>query len=298
MLNAGYAYRERILVGQESVLAHFLRCHRHSTEAQWRRRIEGGEVELDGRVPQPDTLLQVGQWLQWQRPPWQEPPAPQGCQILYEDAWLIAAHKPRGLPTLPGGGFLEQTLLARVRERYPEADPMHRLGRETSGLVLFARTHAAAASMQSDWRAHEVRKIYRALAQGAAQENDYEITTPIGPVPHPLLGTLHAASPVGKASRSQARVLERREESTLFEVEIFTGRPHQIRIHLASIGHPLVGDPLYVAGGGPNPDGRAVPGDGGYFLHAERLAFMHPHTGAAMSLHAEAPRELCMKDEG
>jgi len=297
MLNGGYAYRERILEGGESVLAHFLRCHPHSSETVWRRRLEAGEVELDGHVPAADTALERGQWLQWMRPPWEEPPAPEGCDILHEDPWLVAALKPRGLPTLPGGGFLQQTLLARVREHYPEADPMHRLGRETSGIVLFARTHAAAAAMQTAWRAHDVRKVYRALAQGLASEESYDITTPIGPVPHPLLGTLHAASPRGKASHSHAQVLERREDTTLFEVEIFTGRPHQIRIHLASMGYPLVGDPLYVSGGGPNPNGLAVPGDGGYFLHAERLSFTHPHSGEVMELHARAPEELRMRGE-
>jgi 23S rRNA pseudouridine1911/1915/1917 synthase len=174
---------------------------------------------------------------------------------------------------------------------------MHRLGRETSGIVLFALTHRAAAAMQVAWRAHEVQKIYRALAQGLAIQDDFEITTPIGPVPHPLLRGLHAASPDGKPSHSHAHVLERREASTLFEVEIRTGRPHQIRIHLASIGYPLVGDPLFVAGGGPNPDGIAVPGDGGYFLHAERLRFKHPSSGEILELRARAPEELRMQRE-
>jgi len=297
MLNAGYAYRERILGGQESVIAHFLRCHPHSTEDEWRRRIEAGEVELDGRVPGPDTPLHPGQWLQWMRPPWEEPPAPEGCEILFEDPWLVAAHKPRGLPTLPGGGFLQQTLLTRVQALYPEACPMHRLGRETSGLVLFARTPAAAALVQASWRAHEVQKVYRALGQGQAMDDEYDIRTPIGPVPHPKLGTLHAASPGGRPSHSLAQVLERREASTLFTVEIHTGRPHQIRIHLASIGHPLVGDPLYVAGGHPNPDGQGLPGDGGYFLHAERLRFVHPERGDILELRAEVPVELRMAAE-
>jgi len=291
-LNSGYAYRERILVGRESVLAQLVRCHPHSTHEEWRLRIERGEVEVDGRRAEPDTLLRAGQWLQWNRPPWQEPEAPADFEALYDDDWLVAVVKPRGLPTMPGGGFLEQTLLAKVRKRFPEASPMHRLGRETSGIVLFARTHAAGSVLQAAWRAHEVQKTYRALGSGVAAQDSFAITTPIGPVPHPVLGTLHAASAQGKASLSHARVLERREASTLFEVEIQTGRPHQIRIHLASIGHPLVGDRLYVTGGDPNPDGAARPGDPGYFLHAERLRFVHPATGAAMNLWAEPPAEL------
>jgi 23S rRNA pseudouridine1911/1915/1917 synthase len=129
-----------------------------------------------------------------------------------------------------------------------------------------------------------VRKWYRALGSGRAKLDHFEVTTPIGPVPHPRLGTVHAACAAGKPARSIVEVLERRADSTLFWVEIKTGRPHQIRIHLAAAGHPLVGDPLYVTGGTPRPDNAGLPGDGGYFLHAEQLSFVHPLTGKPTTL--------------
>ncbi len=291
-INSGYAYREQIQAKGESVLSHLAKRHPHSDATQWRERMAQGEIELDGRNCGADLPLHPGQWLQWNRPPWEEPEAPEGCEILFEDAWMIAAIKPRGLPTLPSGGFLQQTLLMRVQQIFPEAVPMHRLGRETSGIVLFARTHAAAAELQIAWRANGVQKIYRALARGISRQDIHRITTPIGLVPHPRLGQLHAATPNGKPSLSIARVIERHDTHTLFEVEIQTGRPHQIRIHMASIGHPLVGDPLYVAGGGPHPNGLAVPGDGGYFLHAMRLRFPHPASGELLELKAPVPSEL------
>lgn len=290
--NHGFAYRERIQGGRSRVLEHLVLRHRHSTEAQWRARIELGELELDGLRVGPETALSPGQELVWFRPPWDEPEVDTGFRVLLEDGLLVAVAKPRGLPTLPGGGFLENTLLARVRSRYPEASPMHRLGRETSGIVLFARDHAAAAALQSAWREHQVVKRYRALASGVAVEDTLVIAAPIGPVPHPWLGTLFAASPQGKPALSRARVLERGAATTLFEVLIETGRPHQIRIHLAFAGHPLVGDPLYAEGGLPRPDLPALPGDGGYFLHAEYLAFPHPVTGETVELWAEPPAEL------
>ena len=296
-INTGYAYREQIQAKGESVLGHLARRFSHSNATQWRERIERGEIELDGEICDAATLLHAGQWLQWNRPPWEEPEAPEGCEILFEDAWLVAAIKPRGLPTLPSGGFLQQTLLMRVQKQYPEAVPMHRLGRETSGIVLFARTRAAAAELQIAWRSHGVQKFYRTLASGVSKQDIHRITTPIGLVPHPRLGQLHAAAPNGKPSISIARVIERHDTNTLFEVEIQTGRPHQIRIHMASIGHPLVGDPLYVAGGGPNPNGLAVPGDGGYFLHAMRLRFPHPASGKLMELESQAPPELRTLEE-
>jgi 23S rRNA pseudouridine1911/1915/1917 synthase len=137
-----------------------------------------------------------------------------------------------------------------------------------------------------------VEKRYRALASGRAAEAHYDIRAPIGLVPHPLLGAVHGVSAKGKPSRSSARVLERREVSTLFEVHIHTGRPEQIRIHLASIGHPLVGDPMFAAGGLPLEEAPGLPGDGGYLLHAESLAFTHPLSGERLQLHAPPPAGL------
>jgi len=192
---------------------------------------------------------------------------------------------------MPAGGFLEQTLLALVRREHPDASPLHRLGRHTSGLVLFARTQEAASRLARAWRDHAVKKTYRTLAVGSPSTDQFPIDAPIGPVPHPVLGTVQAACEDGKPSHSIATVLERRDGQTLFSVEIATGRPHQIRIHMAYAGHPLVGDPIYEAGGGlkANP---GLPGDGGYLLHAERLEFLHPITGEPMAVTATPPSEL------
>jgi len=174
---------------------------------------------------------------------------------------------------------------------------MHRLGRETSGLVLFARTRAAAGEIQAAWRAHRVEKAYRALGQGVAGPDEQIVTVPIGPVPHPRLGTVAAASPLGRPACSRIRALRRGERDTLFEVWIETGRPHQVRIHLAWAGHPLVGDPLYGPGGAPLADRPGLPGDGGYFLHAERLRFRHPQRGEWLELWAPPPPELRLAGE-
>lgn len=225
----------------------------------------------------------------WNRPPWVEADVPQDFAVLFEDEHVLAVNKPSGLPTLPGGGFLENTLLRLVQRRSPEANPVHRLGRATSGIVLFAKTAKAAAKLSANWNTDKVEKIYRALAQGIAEEDAYEIVTPIGLVPHPLIGSVWAARAGGKASKSVARVIARGERTTVFGVTLHSGRPHQIRIHLASIGHPLVGDPLYGMGGRPLQDLPGLPGDGGYFLHAHFLNFEHPLTGEAIHLEAALP---------
>jgi 23S rRNA pseudouridine1911/1915/1917 synthase len=163
------------------------------------------------------------------------------------------------------------------------------LGRATTGIVLFAKTAQAAALVSANWNTPKVQKIYRALARNVARHDSYEILTPIGLVPHPLLGSVWAANPNGKPSRSLARVIARTASTTTFEVSLYSGRPHQIRIHLASIGHPLVGDPLYGPNGQPLDNLPGLPGDGGYFLHAQYLKFQHPFTGETIDLEAALP---------
>jgi 23S rRNA pseudouridine1911/1915/1917 synthase len=209
-------------------------------------------------------------------------------EVLYEDQALLAVAKPSGLPTLPGGGlFMKNTLLALVRRLAPEAHPMHRLGRATSGVVLFARTAAAASLVQQALREGLWTKVYRALVDGHPARDEFSVDAPIGEVPHALLGSVHAASAHGKPSRSSVRVLQRRPGCALAEVQIETGRPHQIRIHLAHAGHPLCGDPLYRAGG--LPKSSALPGDAGYHLHAMRLSLVHPATGAPLTIECAPP---------
>lgn len=293
-LNEGHAYRERLGPDAEgqTLLVYLSRRYRHSSPEEWAARINSGLVRLDGQAGHAERVLRRGSELVWDRPPWAEPEAPRSFAVLYEDEDLLAVAKPAGLPTLPGANFLQGTLLYQVQAYAPDAAPVHRLGRWTSGVVLCARNHQVRIALMRQWSANEVVKRYRALASGLPAWGELEITTPIGPVPHPLLGTLHAASPAGKPALSRVVVRQRGAEDFLCDVEIATGRPHQIRIHLAAAGHPLVGDPLYMAGGLPAPDTRAVPGDPGYHLHAAELRFRHPRTGSAVVITCEPPARL------
>jgi 23S rRNA pseudouridine1911/1915/1917 synthase len=291
MLNRGYAYTTLISSNDHgrTLLSHLASLYPHSSPQAWQQKLDNGEVTVNGVAATGSESLTSGQTLVWNRPPWIEPDAPQHFEVLFHDDHLLAVNKPGGLPTLPGGGFMENTLLRLVQKQTPTANPVHRLGRATTGIVLFAKTPQAAAQLSADWNTYRVQKIYRALAQGIAQHDTYEILTPIGLVPHPLIGSVWAANPGGKPSKSLAKVISRTTSTTTFEVSLHSGRPHQIRIHLASIGHPLVGDPLYGFTGLPLENLPGLPGDGGYFLHAQFLKFRHPVTGEQIDLEAALP---------
>ena len=298
MRNRGYEYGEQVDArgAGRTVVDHLRTRWERAPEGEWLERIAAGAVRVDGVVAAAGRVLRAGERLTWTRPPWDEPEAPVCTAVLFEDQDLLAVAKPRGLPTLPGGGlYLESTLLAVVRRRDAGAVPVHRLGRDTSGVVLFTRNATAATAVQAAMRERRIRKVYLALCAGHPSRDAFPVDAPIGEVPYAPTGTLHAASPSGRPSRSLVRVLERRggdAPSSLLEVEIETGRPHQIRIHLAFAGHPLVGDPLYGPGGLPLPGGHAVPGDPGYRLHAWRLALDHPRTGARVEVECAPPQVL------
>jgi 23S rRNA pseudouridine1911/1915/1917 synthase len=309
-MNQGWTYRDRISpsFGPCTVWDYYCQRYDHSSPNQWRDRIVQGQISLNGQPCQPETLLQPGDRLAYRRPPWQEPAVPLEFELLYIDADLGVAAKPSGLPVLPGAGFLQHTLLGQLQQRDPDAPytPIHRLGRGTSGLVLLARSPLAKSSLTQQMRDRTIRKRYLALVQGCDLPDQLSLTQPIGRVPHPSLGYLWSAWDGGLSAHSELQVLQRRPTTALVQVEIFTGRPHQIRIHTAAAGYPLVGDPLYGPGAvaiipaGLPPVGQTspvagsrsanpVPGDCGYHLHAHQLEFIHPRTQARMHLECPPP---------
>ncbi len=312
-MNQGWVYTDRITPAEAdlSVLDFYASRYRHSTRAEWRDRIFSGQIRHNGISLAPDERLQSRETLTYHRPPWEEPDAPLEFEVLYEDEDLMAIAKPSGLPVLPGGGFLTHTLLHQLRLLYPENPPIpvHRLGRGTSGVMVLGRSPLARSVLSRQLRdstatahdpqaPHPIRKTYRALIGASDLPTEFTLTTPIGKIDHPALGYVYAASPTGLPAYSEGKVIQRSADSTLIEVTIRTGRPHQIRIHLAAAGFPLVGDPLYGVGGIPLPiepseSGRVpVPGDMGYHLHAHRLKLPHPRTQELLEIVCAAPAAL------
>ncbi|WP_035987890.1 pseudouridine synthase [Leptolyngbya sp. KIOST-1] len=312
-MNQGWVYTDRITpaTAGQSVLDFYTDRYRHSTRAEWRDRILSGKIRRNNVPLAPEDRLAVGQILAYHRPPWQEPTVPLGFEVLDEDGDLMAIAKPAGLPVLPAGNFLTHTLLHQLKRHYPENPPipLHRLGRGTSGVMLLGRSPLARSVLSRQLREstatahdpqapHPIRKTYRALVGASDLPDVFTLTTPIGKIGHPVLGYVYGASPTGLPAYSDGQVLHRTADSTLVEVTIRTGRPHQIRIHLAAAGFPLIGDPLYGVGGvplaiQPGEDGKIpVPGDMGYHLHAYRLALPHPRTQEPLVIECIPPPAL------
>ncbi|AMA09772.1 RluA family pseudouridine synthase [Picosynechococcus sp. PCC 73109] len=285
MLNQGWVYRDRVKPSQAglAVLDFYAEFYRHSTRQEWAERFENQQIFVDGKPATATQRLAKNQRLEYHRPPWEEPDVPLNFQILHQDPHFWIIDKPAGLPVLPAGNFLENTLLAQLKRQFPDETPVpiHRLGRGTSGLMILGRSPLGRQSLTRQLREHQITKIYRAVIPAGDYPDQITITTPIGKICHPSLGKIFAATADGLSAHSEMRVLERLAKVSRVEVQIFTGRPHQIRIHMAAMGFPLVGDRLYLPGGLPaiyeDANHSPLPGDCGYSLNAYYLKFQHPH---------------------
>jgi 23S rRNA pseudouridine1911/1915/1917 synthase len=295
-LNQGHVYRQRVAAADAgtSVLAYHVARFPHSDAETWRGSIEAGRVLVNGLAARAEEALQAGDRLEFRREPWSEPEAPLAFAVVHEDEHVLVVDKPAGLQVLPAGPFHAHTLLQLVRASATEratSAPVHRLGRGTSGLVLFGKTGPARARLSAQLRAFETQKTYLALARGARLPSSCRARQPIGPVAHGEW-SVHAATPEGKPALTRLRVLAHEPGSRVLLVaaQPITGRPNQIRIHLAALGAPLVGDPLYGPGGAPASSACAA--DGGYHLHAVALSFEHPASGRRLKLRSWPRWEL------
>ena len=212
--------------------------------------------------------------------------------IVFEDASLIIIDKPAGLVVHPGSGnwsgTLQNALLhhAPQLENVPRAGIVHRLDKDTSGLMVVAKTLEALTALVRQLQARSVKRYYQALVRGNLERGG-TVDAPIGR--HPSQRTKMAVVANGKPARTHYRVVERFLDCTLVDCALETGRTHQIRVHLMSIGHPLVGDPVYGTGASRIPRG---PTFGRQALHARRLGLVHPESGKSMQWKSALPEDF------
>jgi 23S rRNA pseudouridine1911/1915/1917 synthase len=260
-----------------------------------------GLVEVDGR-PRPKAYrLRGGERLAWAPP--EEPPAggpvaeDRPLEVRYEDDRLLVVAKPAGLVVHPGPGHPTGTLVNALLGRAGTslsagggaADRpgiVHRLDKDTSGLLLVAKDDATHLALTRDLAAHRVERRYLALVQGRLPAATGTVDAPVGR--HPRDRKRMAVVDGGRRAVTHWRVLETFPAVQLVEATLETGRTHQVRVHLASLRHPLVGDRTY----GADPTLAARLGVGRPFLHAWRLAFTHPATGQRVELTEPLPDDL------
>lgn len=220
-----------------------------------------------------------------------------GLDIVYEDAALMVINKPAGLVVHPGSGNWQGTMLnallhhAAKLSSLPRAGIVHRLDKDTSGLLVVAKTLEAQTSLVRQLQSHSVKRDYLALVLGHVA-HDGQVDAPVGR--HPVQRTKMAVTASGKEARTHYRVLEQFDGCTLLQCSLETGRTHQIRVHMHSIGHPLVGDPVY--GGKPKKTaqetGRLLASFPRQALHAQRLELSHPQNGEIMAWQAALPEDM------
>lgn len=227
----------------------------------------------------------------------------QHSEVLYEDGHILVVNKPAGLLTIPDRFGNKDSLQAALERQYGKVFVVHRLDRETSGVLCFARTEAAHRRLSMQFEQHTVDKYYHVLLDGILHHEEGEIDKPIGE--HPTIAGKMAIIPRGKPSLTFYRLLERFQRYTLVEALLKTGRTHQIRIHFQSIGYPLAIDPLYgrrsalflseIKGKSYKSgkfSGEERPLMDRTSLHASRLRIDHPHTGGRMEFAALLPKDF------
>jgi len=263
---------------------------------QW---IREGRVLVNGASERPSYRARAGDAIQVdpaEPPPLQATPEAIPLPILYEDEDLVAIDKPAGMVVHAGAGVHSGTVVNALLHRFRALSGVggalrpgivHRLDRFTSGVLLVAKTDAAHRVLAAQFSGRQVEKIYLALVHGAVKLERGRIERPIAR--DPVRRTrMTARLEQGRAAWTEYRVLRRFAGFTLVEARIGTGRTHQIRVHLSSIGHPVAGDTLY--GAPAKVEGR--PPLGRYFLHAHRIRFRQPSSGKEVSVESPLPAEL------
>jgi 23S rRNA pseudouridine1911/1915/1917 synthase len=271
---------------------------------QVQRWLDNGLVRLNGAPAKPSTPVAAGDEIDCAPPPAiEERIAPEEAPlaVLFEDPHLVVLDKPAGLTVHPGAGRATGTLAHRLLARYPEMAGVggpgrpgivHRLDKDTSGVLVAARTAAAYERLARAFAARAVEKRYLAIAYGAPRPPAGRIEAPIGR--HPSRRKEMTVRRDGRPAVTGYRTLAA-AGIALLELDLATGRTHQIRVHLKHLGHPLVGDPVYGEArwkGLPAPARRTLAGFPRPALHAWRLAFRHPATGEPAAFEAPVAEDL------
>lgn len=258
--------------------------------------LSDGRVTLNGKVLKPSWKTVSGTVIELDEPqpePLDIKPEDIPLDIIYEDEWLLVINKPQGMVVHPAAGHHEGTLAhallhhcgGQLSDLNGTQRPgiVHRIDKDTSGLLLIVKDNRVHAAISKQIQKHEIRRIYQAIVHGHVAAASGTIAAPIGRDPFDRKRMAVVAG--GKPAVSHFKTIRSGEKASLLEVELETGRTHQIRVHLQYIGHPVVGDPLYA-------EGKPDYGLSGQALHAGQLSFSHPITGDVLTLNCPVPESF------
>ncbi|HEU4388608.1 MAG TPA: RluA family pseudouridine synthase [Blastocatellia bacterium] len=272
------------------------------------RALEDGDILVNDRVVKPSYRLRAGDRIEVdlpEPPPSQLIPEPIPIKVVYEDDDLIVVDKPAGMVVHPGAGIPTGTLANALVYHFQELSGssgslrpgiVHRIDKETSGLMVVAKNDRAHELLSEQFRMRQVFKMYIALVHGRVSTAAGEIIGRIGRSPHNRTRMAVLRGSAGREAITAFEVAERFSQFTLLKVQIKTGRTHQIRVHMAHIGHPVVGDDVYGSGRVKTVQSsqvrREIQNLGRHFLHSGQLGFVHPGSGKRIELMSELPEDL------
>ncbi len=288
---------------QENLLDFLLRRFRYLNEQEWLDNIRAKLLLVDGRVGKPNQRMKDHQKITYLRPDFLEPEVDTDFEMVYEDEAVIALNKPGNLPTSPSGKYYKNTLVNLVKKQYgwKKLYPLHRLDRETSGVIIFGKNRDMAQAMSNNFRLQRVRKIYTALLEAPLPHNDVFIALPIGLRRGCSIRIKQGVSPGGKHCRTHFREIGHIMGFSKVEIRPYTGRTHQIRVHAEHLGCPVVGDKLY---GLPEEGFLRWLKEGDVYLrrigfpayrqmlHAQEISFHHPLLDREFTIHADDGKML------
>jgi len=263
------------------------------TRSRLSRLIVEGQVLVNGGPAKPSHKVRAGDRISLSVPPPRPSSvAPQEIPVtvVYQDASVVVIDKPAGLAVHPGPGHPDMTLVNALLAMCPDIQGIggeirpgivHRLDKDTSGLMMVAKTHQAHNDLSSQIKSRQVTKGYLALVEGTPKQLHGKVDAPVGR--HPRRRTRMAVVVGGKEARTNYKVIHQVAGYSLLEIYLETGRTHQIRVHMAYLGHPLLGDTTY---------GRSSSLVNRHFLHAFHLGFKHPVNGESLEFKIDLPSDL------
>lgn len=299
----------RVAPGEDDRLDRFVADRLELSRTRVQSLITEGRIRVDGRVPRKSERVEAGSVIEVEIPPAEEVdilPEDLPLAIVWQDADLLVVDKAAGMVVHPAPGHRSGTLVNALLHHVPDLAGIggrlrpgivHRLDRDTSGLLLVAKSDRAHQGLADAIKTRRVKRLYRVACWGHLEESPMTVDAPIGRDPKDRKRM--AVVEGGRRAVTRARVRERWLRADLLDVALQTGRTHQIRVHLAHVGHPVVGDQVYGAGwvrgmGGGDPGwarelDRRTPRQ---FLHAAELMFEHPVTGERMRFTSPLPGDL------